>query len=105
MQSPERALDEMRPGRDRELDLTLLDVQLPDVSGILKAELRLLLGTAEAATQHAAKITQQLLAFARRSTFAAEIVCISDLFTVSEGFLRRAAGGAIEVDFACASEL
>jgi signal transduction histidine kinase len=67
--------------------------------------LQQLLGAAEAATEHAAKITQQLLAFARRSTFTAEPVCITDLLVVSEGFLRRAAGKAIEMAFACASDL
>jgi signal transduction histidine kinase len=70
-----------------------------------RARLQQLLGAAEAATEHAAKITQQLLAFARRSTFTAEPVCITDLLAVSEGFLRRAAGKAIEVAFACASDL
>jgi signal transduction histidine kinase len=65
-----------------------------------------LLATAETATEHAAKITQQLLAFARRSTvFTAKTVGVTDLLAVSGGFLRRAAGEAIEVDFACASGL
>ena len=65
-----------------------------------------MLATAEAATEHAAKITQQLLAFARRSTvFTAKTVGVTDLLAVSEGFLRRAAGEAIEVDFACAPGL
>src|SRR5262249_407737 len=66
-----------------------------------RAKLRQLLGNAEAATEHAAKITQQLLAFARRSTFTAEPVCFTDLLSVSEGFLRRAAGEAIEFSCAC----
>ncbi len=71
-----------------------------------RTRLRQLLATAETATEHAAKITQQLLAFARRSTvFTARTVGVTDLLAVSEGFLRRAAGEAIEVDFACASGL
>jgi signal transduction histidine kinase len=70
-----------------------------------RAQLRQLLDSAEAATEHAAKITQQLLAFARRSTFTAETVRVTDLLAVSEGFLRRAAGEAIEVAFVCASDL
>jgi CheY-like chemotaxis protein len=69
------------------------------------AQPRQLLDSAEAATEHAAKITQQLLAFARRSTFTAETVRITELLAVSEGFLRRAAGEAIEVAFAAAMDL
>jgi signal transduction histidine kinase len=69
------------------------------------ARLRQLLVNAAAATEHAAKITQQLLAFARRGVLAAEPACGSDLLAVSEGFLRRAAGEAIEVAFACAPDL
>jgi signal transduction histidine kinase len=75
------------------------------LSSARRAQLRELLSSAEAATEHAAKITQQLLAFARRSTFTAETICVTDLLAVSEGFLRRAAGEAIEVAFACASDL
>ena len=76
------------------------------LSSARRARLRQLLATAEAATEHAAKITQQLLAFARRSmVFTAKTVGLTDLLAVSEGFLRRAAGEAIEVDFACASGL
>jgi signal transduction histidine kinase len=70
-----------------------------------RAQLRQLLDSAEAAAEHAAKITQQLLAFARRSTLTAETVRVTDLLAVSEGFLRRAAGEAIEVAVACASGL
>ena len=75
------------------------------LSSARRVQLRQLLSSAEAATEHAAKITQQLLAFARRSTFTAETICVTDLLVVSEGFLRRAAGEAIEVAFACASDL
>ena len=75
------------------------------LSSARRAQLRELLSSAEAATEHAAKITQQLLAFARRSTFTAETVRAIDLLAVSEGFLRRAAGEAIEIAFAGASDL
>jgi signal transduction histidine kinase len=75
------------------------------LSSIRRGRLRQLLENAEAATEHAAKITQQLLAFARRSTFTAETVRANDLLAVSEGFLRRAAGEAIEIAFAGASDL
>jgi signal transduction histidine kinase len=75
------------------------------VSSARRAQLRQLLGSAESAAEHAAKITQQLLAFARRSIFTTETVRVTDLLAVSEGFLRRAAGEAIEVAFAGASDL
>ena len=75
------------------------------LSSARRAQLRQLLGSAESAAEHAAKITQQLLAFAQRSTFTTETVRVTDLLTVSEGFLRRAAGEAIEVAFVCASDL
>ena len=70
-----------------------------------RARFRQLLGTAQAATEHAAKITQQLLSFARRSTFTTETVNVADLLAASQGFLRRAAGEAIEVTFVGAPDL
>ncbi len=70
-----------------------------------RARLQQQLGAAETAAEHATKITQQLLAFARRSSLTAETVCVTDLLAVSEGFLRRAAGGAIEVALSCPSDL
>jgi len=76
-----------------------------ELSSARRARLGQLLDSAEATTEHAAKITQQLLAFARRSTFTAETVRAIDLLAVSEGFLRRAAGEAIEVNFAGALDL
>jgi CheY-like chemotaxis protein len=75
------------------------------LSSARRAQLRQPLNSAEAATERAAKITQQLLAFAQRSTFTTETVRVTDLLAVSEGFLRRAAGEAIEVTFADASDL
>ena len=75
------------------------------LSSARRAQLRQPLNSAEAATERAAKITQQLLAFAQRSTFTTETVRVTDLLAVSEGFLRRAAGEAIEVAFAGASDL
>ena len=75
------------------------------LSSARRAQLRQLLNSAETATEHAAKITQQLLAFAQRSTFTTETVLVTNLLAVSEGFLRRAAGEAIEVAFAGASDL
>jgi signal transduction histidine kinase len=64
------------------------------------ARLRQLLVTAEAAAESAAKITQQLLAFARHSAFTAEPTSPADLLRTARDFLKRAAGEAM--DFACA---
>jgi signal transduction histidine kinase len=69
-----------------------------------RARFRQLLDSAQAATERAAKITQQLLSFARRSSFMAETVSVTDLLAASQGFLRRAAGEAIEVAFVGASD-
>jgi C4-dicarboxylate-specific signal transduction histidine kinase len=72
----------------------------PDpLSSTSQPRLLKLLVTAEGAADHAAKITQQLLAFARRSRFAAEPTRVDDLLKASEGFLRRAAGEAVSVTF------
>jgi signal transduction histidine kinase len=54
-----------------------------------------LLGAAEIATDRSAKLTQQLLAFARRSVLSFDVVKISDLLTEADGFLRRAAGDQV----------
>ena len=58
------------------------------------------LASAENATEHAAKITQQLLAFARRGTLIVEPVDIVAFLSAEESFLRRAAGEAVAVEFA-----
>jgi signal transduction histidine kinase len=77
----------------------------PDQLSTSQSRLLRLLVTAEGAADHAAKITQQLLAFARRSAFVMESACVGDLLAASEGFLRRAAGEAVSVTFACAPDL
>src|SRR6516162_1292062 len=76
-----------------------------DLQSTSQPRLLKLLVTAEGAADHAAKITQQLLAFARRSAFTAEPASVGDLVVASEGFLRRAAGEAVSVTFACAPHL
>ena len=48
------------------------------LSSARRDQLRQLLDSAEAATEHAAKITKQLLAFAQRSTFTTETVRVTD---------------------------
>src|SRR5262249_4414356 len=86
-------------------NLELVNQAFDGGAKLSRAKLRQLLGNAEAATEHAAKITQQLLAFARRSTLTEETVCFTDLLAVSEGFLRRAAGEAVEFTCACGPDL
>lgn len=54
-----------------------------------------LLKTAEAATDRGAKLTKQLLAFARRSTLRPEVVTLDEAVVACEPFLRRALGEAV----------
>ena len=77
----------------------------PDQRSTSQSRLLRLLVTAEGAADHAAKITQKLLAFARHSSFIAEAASVGDLLAASEGFLRRAAGESVSVTFACAPSL
>jgi len=60
-----------------------------------------ILGTTEKATDRAAKLTRQLLAFARRGSLRAEIVNLDELIVAAEPFLRRALGEtvALKVSF------
>jgi signal transduction histidine kinase len=57
------------------------------------------LSGARDAAEHAAVITKQLLAFARRGTLILEAVDIAEFLAADESFLRRAAGEAITMDF------
>jgi signal transduction histidine kinase len=63
------------------------------------------LASAEVATGNAAKITQQLLAFARRGTLALEPVNLGDFLDDEQDFLRRAAGEAVTMDLVCETGL
>ena len=60
-----------------------------------RARLMRLLNASEVATDRATKLTQQLLAFARRSTLKLEVVALDEVVVGSEPFLRRALGEAI----------
>ena len=75
---------------------------IDDLYPAARAKLLRRLGSAEDATRHAARITQQLLAFARRGTLILEPVHIGDFLDAEENFLRRAAGEAVTLDFVCA---
>src|SRR5579883_1698607 len=54
-------------------------------------------GAAQRAAARGARLTQQLLAFARRQTLRPEIVDIGAAVTECEGLLRRGVGEAIEI--------
>ncbi len=54
-----------------------------------------MLKASEAATDRATKLTQQLLAFARRSTLQLEVVTLDEVIVGCEPFLRRALGETI----------
>jgi signal transduction histidine kinase len=76
-----------------------------DLSPATRDRLLQRLVSAEDATGHAATITQQLLAFARRGTLILEPVNIVDFWKAEEGFLRRAAGEAVTMDFVYVPDL
>ena len=59
-----------------------------------------LLGAAETAADRGAKLTQQMLAFARRSVLTSETVIIDEVLAACESFLRRALGETITLDLA-----
>ncbi len=63
-----------------------------------RAKILRLLKASEAATGRATKLTQQLLAFARRSTFTLDTVSLDEVLVGCEPFLRRALGEANGLD-------
>jgi signal transduction histidine kinase len=60
-----------------------------------RARIMRLLKASEAATDRATKLTQQLLAFARRSTLKLDVVALDEVIVGCEPFLRRALGETI----------
>ncbi len=77
-----------------------------DAGGDLpRAKILRLLKASETATCRATKLTQQLLAFARRSTFTLDIVSLDEVLVVCEPFLRRALGDANVLDLTCEPDL
>ncbi|HET7879760.1 MAG TPA: response regulator [Acetobacteraceae bacterium] len=66
-----------------------------------RAKILRLLKASETATGRATKLTQQLLAFARRSTFTLDIVSLDEVLVACEPFLRRALGetNVLALDF------
>jgi len=59
-----------------------------------RAKVLRMLTASETATSRATKLTQQLLAFARRSSLKFDIVALDEVIVASEPFLRRALGEA-----------
>jgi signal transduction histidine kinase len=57
-----------------------------------RAKIMRMLQACEAATGRATKLTQQLLAFARRSTLKFEVATLDEVIVACEPFLRRALG-------------
>jgi signal transduction histidine kinase len=64
-----------------------------------------ILTTAETATDRAAKLTRQLLAFARRGALRAETVTLDELIVATEPFLRRALGETVTLNLYYAPNL
>ena len=60
-----------------------------------RAKILRMLKASEAATDRATRLTQQLLAFARRSNFQLSIVTLDEVIVGCEPFLRRALGETI----------
>jgi signal transduction histidine kinase len=64
-----------------------------------------LVDAAQKAAEHGAQLTQQLLAFARRSVLDAEMTDLNVIISASEDFLRRALGDAIGLEVAYLPDL
>jgi len=57
-----------------------------------RAKIQRMLKASETATERATKLTQQLLAFARRSSLTFDIITLDEVIVACEPFLRRALG-------------
>jgi signal transduction histidine kinase len=75
--------------------LEMIHTALGSQQEVPRTKILRLLKTAEAATDRGAKLTRQLLAFARRSTLRPEVVTLDEAIVACEPFLRRALGEAI----------
>jgi len=70
-----------------------------------RAKILRLLKASETATGRATKLTQQLLAFARRSTLKLDIVTLDEVIVACEPFLRRALGETHQLTLAFQPDL
>jgi signal transduction histidine kinase len=75
--------------------LEMIHTALGSQQEVPRGKILRLLKTAEAATDRGAKLTKQLLAFARRSTLRPEVVALDAAIVACEPFLRRALGEAV----------
>ncbi len=75
--------------------LELLRGALESTKELPQEKVLRMLRAAETATERGSKLTQQLLAFARRSTLRVETAQLKPLFIVSEPLFRRAIGESI----------
>jgi len=75
--------------------MELIRVAFEDGGELPRAKILRLLKASESATDRATRLTQQLLAFARRSTFRLDIVTIDEVIVAYEPFMRRALGETI----------
>jgi signal transduction histidine kinase len=66
-----------------------------------RAKIARLLKATETATGRATKLTQQLLAFARRSELKFDVVTLDEVIVACEPFLRRALGDANTLTLSC----
>lgn len=64
-----------------------------------------LISAAETAAERSAKLTQQLLAFARRSVLGSEVVVVDELLAASEDLLRRVLGDTVVLELVTAPGL
>ena len=86
-------------------NLELLWEALSGTRKLSKARLGQLLQSALAAADHGAKLTQQLLAFARRSLLHVEVADLNAIIQRSVDLLRRALGEAVTLEFTPGAEL
>ena len=70
-----------------------------------RAKILRLLNASETATSRATKLTQQLLAFARRSTLKFEVVALDEVLVAYEPFLRRALGDTCQLTLSVEPDL
>ncbi len=75
--------------------LEMIHTALGSPQEIPRTKILRLVKTAEAATDRGARLTKQLLAFARRSTLRPEVVMLDDAIVSCEPFLRRALGETV----------
>jgi signal transduction histidine kinase len=86
-------------------NLELIQITLDRGQNLSPERLAKLVSAARNATQRGAQMTQQLLAFGRRSTLRAETLDLNQLIDSCEDFLRRALGASIALDLIYASDL